>query len=118
MLSHVIQKSGAAITPVTAPWRVHTESRRRFAVESCARDVATPTPSRLLLLGGERVRYNFTFSERPDLHLPDDPSPHDCPLPATGLPHEVSSGVLNAISQMFKSIKKKTHTCLLNPLPS
>ena len=36
--------------------------------------------------GDERVRYNFTFSERPDLHLPSAPTPCDCPRPENGSP--------------------------------
>ena len=39
--------------------------------------------------GGERVRYNMTFCERPTLHLPERPSAEDCPMPDNGLPHEI-----------------------------
>ena len=39
--------------------------------------------------GGEKVRYNFTFCERPDLHIEGAPKPSDCPLPATSLPHSL-----------------------------
>ena len=39
--------------------------------------------------GGERVRYNMTFCERPSLHLPEHPCAIDCPMPGNGLPHEI-----------------------------
>ena len=39
--------------------------------------------------GYEKVRYNFTFCERPDLHMQVDPLPSDCPLPSTGLPSTI-----------------------------
>jgi hypothetical protein len=42
-----------------------------------------------LVVGAEKVRYNFTFCERPDLHIGATPEATDCPLPETRLPHEI-----------------------------
>lgn len=39
--------------------------------------------------GGERVRYNMTFCERPSLHMPEGPGAEDCPMPGNDLPHEI-----------------------------
>jgi hypothetical protein len=42
-----------------------------------------------LQVGGEKVRYNFTFCERPSLHLPHEPTRVDCPMVSNQLPHNI-----------------------------
>ena len=44
---------------------------------------------RTLRANDERIRYNFTFCERPQLHLPAEPEAADCPVAGTGLPFRV-----------------------------
>ena len=86
-----------------------------------------------LAVGGEKVRYNFTFCERPSLHLPDEPDARDCPLPQNGLPHAIycrverqallrlpeSGGVLFTIRtyrQRVDTIPRRHHAALLAAL--
>jgi len=86
-----------------------------------------------LKVGAEKVRYNFTFCERPSLHLPEEPGPDDCPLPQNGLPHAIylrverqvllrlpkSGGVLFTIRtyrQNVQDVPRRHHAALLAAL--
>ena len=74
----VPDKLGLSLTAIHAPAAHYT--RVAPAVDKFFRGLRP---------GGEKIRYNFTFCERPDLHIQEPPEAFDCPMPTNGLPHSI-----------------------------